>query len=76
VGKWIDISGGVGDVEKDDGSTCTGTVSGSDADSADWGAGFGENWSSDCTGSQASQAARAVQVQAALAVEHAMAVKP
>ncbi len=45
----------MGGVEKDDGSTCTGTVAGtvagSGAGSADSGAGFGENWSSGCTGS-------------------------
>jgi hypothetical protein len=50
VGKWINISGGVGGVEKDDSSMCTGTVTGSGASGADSGAGFGETWSSGCTG--------------------------
>jgi hypothetical protein len=40
----------VGGVEEDDGSTCTGTVTGSGAGRADF-AGFGETGSSRCTGS-------------------------
>jgi hypothetical protein len=41
----------VGGIEKDDGSTCTGTVAGSGTGGADSGASFGKTWSSGCTGS-------------------------
>jgi hypothetical protein len=47
-------------VEKDDGSTCTGTVAGSGAGGADSGAGFGETWSSGCTGSSGSSGSSAL----------------
>jgi hypothetical protein len=35
VEEWIDLSGSVGGVEEDGGSTCTGTVTGSSAGRAD-----------------------------------------